>query len=483
MAETFETPATSRPAQRFRVMGDTIGRALFGSLDRGLLNWRRARFASRDNESAYQDYLVEVEAPKGGIVNLAGIAIYYLFGILDLLTFDDNLAAVLTLRWGIAGPLAAGIVAISFLPRFRRYFMVGTASLLLLGAFSIIAMIGMAPTEGAPPYIIGIFAIFILFACLQRLRFEAAAAIYIASFAAWSLTVTVISPKSETEILSGHFFFTWITIVSIATTYAQEIQSRLLFYRNRQREEDAAYIKRLLVEATAADRSKSNFLSILSHELRTPLHQILGFAEVMQSSCKDAPPDPLLQISASAHQMLNRIGKMLRYADAAAGTMKFEFEEISGSELIGTLVEQMRERLARSGVAIKAGQIDRGGIEIDVSHTLYALSNVVENAVAASSRGQTVVVSGLRAPTGGYLIRVEDTGRGMTQAQIKDAFKPFSLAQDVRSRTAEGTGLGLTLAEKIVRDQKGALSLRSAIGVGTTVDIEFPLAERIASAA
>lgn len=118
-----------------------------------------------------------------------------------------------------------------------------------------------------------------------------------------------------------------------------------------------------------------------------------------------------------------------------------------------------------------------------MSHTLYALSNVVENAVAASSRGQTVVVSGLRASTGGYLIRVEDTGRGMTQAQIKDAFKPFSLAQDVRSRTAEGTGLGLTLAEKIVRDQKGALSLRSAIGVGTTVDIEFPLAERIASAA
>ncbi|NWG71559.1 MAG: HAMP domain-containing histidine kinase [Parvularculaceae bacterium] len=484
MAEDVDRETIARPRPRgLKAAGETIGRALFGSLDPGLLDWRRARFSSGDDETAYQQFLVEVEAPKGQIVNLVGIAIYYLFGILDFLTFDSNLAAVLTLRWGVVGPTAAAIVLISFLPRFRKYFMVGTASLLVLGAVSIIAMIGLAPREGAPPYIIGIFAIFILFACLQRLRFEAAAAIYVASFALWSLTVNVISPKGEIEVLSGHFFFAWITVVSMATTYVQEIQSRLLYYRDRQREADAARIKQLLVEATAADRSKSNFLSILSHELRTPLHQILGFAEVMQASPRDAPPESLAQITASAQQMLGRISKMLRYADAAAGTIKFEPEEISAAELVAALTEQMRERLAKSGVTIKTGDVDRAALFIDVSHTLYALSNVVENAVSASARGQSVTVSGRRAAPNAYVIRIEDSGRGMTPAQIENAFKPFSLAQDVRSRATEGTGLGLTLADKIVRDQQGSLTLRSAVGAGTTVDIELPVAERARSAA
>ncbi|NJO33576.1 MAG: hypothetical protein HC869_10920, partial [Rhodospirillales bacterium] len=101
----------------------------------------------------YQQYVVDVEMPKDRIVNFVGIGIYYLFGILDFLTFDARLTEVLILRWAVVGPLAIAIVAMSLHPRLKRQYMIGTASLMVLGAFSIIAMIAMAPMDGAPPYI------------------------------------------------------------------------------------------------------------------------------------------------------------------------------------------------------------------------------------------------------------------------------------------------------------------------------------------
>ncbi len=463
-------------------IANVVRRAFFGSLQRDLVDWRRAQFADPDLERDYQQNVVDIELPKDRLINYAGIGIYYLFGVLDFLTFDTKLTEILILRWAICGPVAISIVSLSLLPRFRRHFMVGTSSVMLIGSLSVIAMIGMAPVDGAPPYIVGIFAIFILYACLQRMNFRVATAIYLLSFAAWSLTVTTISPKSEVEVLSGHFFFAWITIVSIATSYSQEIRARLVYFRNRQREEDARYIQQLLIEATASDRSKINFLSILSHELRTPLHQIIGFSEVLQGNPEENAQDYLRQINQSAHQLLKRIGKMLRYADATAGTIRYEVEPTDAADLIGALADQCRDSAARSGVKLVADAVAPATLLIDASHSIYALSNIVENAISASARGQTVAVSGRRLPAGGYEILIADAGCGMTERQIKSAFEPFSIAEEVRTRTLEGVGLGLTLANKILRDQQASLSLSSLVGKGTTAAIAFA-PERLLNAA
>jgi signal transduction histidine kinase len=310
-----------------------------------------------------------------------------------------------------------------------------------------------------------------------------ATAVYLISFAAWSATVTLIAPRAYIEVVSGHFFFVWITIVSVATTYTQEILSRLAFHRNRQREQDAAFIEQLLVEATAADRSKSSFLSILSHELRTPLHQIIGFSDVLKSGAGAGDPgEYLAQINSAAHQMLARVGKMMRYAEAAAGTIKYQADEASAAELVSTLAEQMNERLGKSGVRIEMGRVDPAELRVDFSHTVFALSNLVENAVAASRRGQSVVVSGQASSPEAYRIKIEDSGLGMSAEAIAAAFKPFSIAQDIKSRSTEGIGLGLTLADKIIKDQGGSLHIRSEVGLGTTVYVELPKASGTAGA-
>lgn len=465
-----------------RALGGAFGRALFGGAARDLIDWSRARFKDAGIENAYRRHLVEVELPKDRLVNYGGVAIYYVFGILDFLTFDERLAEVLILRWGVCGPLALGIISLSLMPRFRKHFMLGTASVMLIGALSIVAMIALAPRSGAPPYLVGIFAVFILYACVQRLSFRIATAIYLGSFAAWSLTVTLISPKAPVEIASGHFFFAWISIVAIATSYFQEIQSRFVYFRNRQREEDAAHIRQLLIEATAADRSKANFLSILSHELRTPLHQIIGFSQVLSNSRDDKADEYLGHINASAQQLLARLSKMLRYADATAGTIKYDLEAIDAPELLGAVADQLRDKAQRAGVLISADRVAASPVRVDAQHTTYALSNLVENAVAASVSGQTVTISGVVLPSGGYEVRIEDNGSGMSEEQIAAALRPFTLASEVRTRSLEGVGLGLTLADKILKDQGALMTVQSRVGRGTSVMIEFPAAAARAAA-
>jgi len=454
-------------------IGNAIERAFFGDSPRKLIDPWRAQFADKQTERQYLQHVIDNELPKDRLINFAGIGIYYLFGFLDLLTFHERLAEVLILRWAICGPIAAVIVSTSFIPRFKRHFKIGTASVMLIGSFSIITMIGLAPAQGAPPYIIGIFAVFILFACLQRMNFHASVAIYLVSFAAWSITVTFISPKTEVEVLSGYFFFSWISIISIVTSYLQEFRSRLDYFRNKQREDDALYIHQLLIEATAADKSKLNFLSILSHELRTPLHQIIGFTEVLKNGYGENPQSHLDQIHSSALQLLQRIGKMLRYADATAGIIRYEREVTAIDEIVAAVAEQAKTSAAKSSVRIDVTAVSPAFLRVDTTHTIYALQNLIENAINASPPGNTVEVAGRRLPSGEYEIQIADRGCGMTDRQIEAAFKPFSIAQDVRTRTLEGVGLGLTLAEKIFRDQGGRLELRSEVGRGTTACVVF----------
>lgn len=459
--------------RRIAAIGNAIEHAFFGESPRDLIDPWKVQFADKETERQYRQHVIDNELPKDRLINFAGIGIYYLFGILDLLTFHEHLAEVLILRWVVCGPIAALIVSTSFIPRFKKHFKIGTASVMLIGSFSIITMIGLAPAQGAPPYIIGIFAVFILFACLQRMNFRASAAIYLVSFAAWSVTVSYLSPKAEVEVLSGYFFFSWISLISIVTSYLQEFRSRLDYFRNKQREDDALYIQQLLIEATAADKSKLNFLSILSHELRTPLHQIIGFTEVLKSGYGENPQSHLDQIHNSALQLLQRIGKMLRYADTTAGIIRYEREATPVEEIIAAIAEQAKGSAAKSSVRIETDAVSPALLRVDTAHTLYAFQNLIENAINASPPGQSVNVSGKQLPSGEYEVQITDRGCGMSQKQIEAAFKPFSIAQDVRTRTLEGVGLGLTLADKIFRDQGGKLELRSEVGCGTTASVVF----------
>lgn len=460
---------------------------LLGGVAPKQFSFLRARFADRELERAYQNYLISVELPKERLVNYIGIAVYLIFGILDVYTFDQNLTQVLILRWAICAPIAILLITLTFFEPLKSRFQHVTLCVMIIGSLSVVAMIGLMDPQGGPPYVIGILAIFIFYACMQRMHFPAAAAVFIGVAAAYSLTITVISPKSPDEIASGHFFMIFIALLAVLTTYMQEIRSRINFFQIRQREQDAAFIEELLIEATAADRAKISFLSILSHELRTPLHQIVGFSEVVKNQIAEDPSsnpgEYLDEIHVSATGLLSSIGKMLRYADATAGKISYDVTECPVSYLMETIIEQAHTKADGARVTFNVADFGDIVLNIDHLHTAYAIGQLLDNAITASEPGSKIDIRGRMDALDRYVLEIEDYGCGMSEHQINAAFTPFMQIEDVKTRTVEGIGLGLTLSRKILADQNAELVLTSVVGKGTTASVFFQIAASDAQSA
>ena len=452
---------------------------LFGNIAPNQINWLMARFSDSEEEAEYQKSLIEIELPKDRLVNYFGIAIYIIFGFLDLVTFDEKLNEVLILRWAVCAPIAILLITMTFAEPLKKYFQYVTIAVMAIGAGSMVVMIGLMEKPGGPPYIVGILAIFIFFACIQRMHYWLAATVYIATIASYSSTMVWFNPKSSEEIVSGHFFMIFIASIALITTYMQEIRSRIDHYQRRQREADAVYIEELLIEATAADQAKISFLSILSHEMRTPLHQIVGFSEVVQNSLEREPHEEsqkyLEEIRGSASGLLSTIGKILRYADATAGKVSYDFEPISVKYLVETVVEQALVKSESMKVSIEVGALEPAMLRIDHPHTCYALGHLIENAINATDSKATVEITGALGDAETYVLEIRDFGCGMTQEGIDAAMTPFTQTEFHKTRNRAGVGIGLTLAQKILVDQKASLALRSKPGEGTTAIIRIPV--------
>lgn len=454
----------------------TAPEALLGRADRKLIAWGTARFADRALEQEYHNHLIEHELPKERFINLFGIGLYVVFGFLDILSFKENLAPVLVLRWGICTPLALALILLTFRQPFKQHFQFVTAAIMAIGSLSVVWMIASLPI-GGPPYIIGILTVFIFYSCITRVYFVLATSIFLTVLTTYAITITVISPKSAVEISSGIFFMFTIAVISFMTSYMQEIRARVLFHKSRQRELDAAYIKELLIEATAADQSKINFLSVLSHELRTPLHQIIGFCEVSMKRANETGESEmqefLTQIHTSAHKLLSQIAKMLRYADATAGKIRYHVEKCPVSELVESICVQAEGKAETNDITVKVGEMEAATLLVDPMNASYALGHIVENAINASKHGSEVIINGRKEAGGGYLLEVRDFGVGMTPEKINLALEPFSQLETFRTRSSEGVGLGLALARKILNDQHAEIMLASEPGAGTTVSVRF----------
>lgn len=441
----------------------------------GLSPWR-ARFRDPATEARYFDHLVAHELGKERAVDIAGIALYFAYGGLDILTITQNLDKALLLRCGFAVPLAAILITLTYVDAFKRYFGFVTIAIMFLFANVIIAIILLMQTEAAPPYLIGIFFVFIFCSCVQRMDFIAATTAYVVTAVIYVAAILIRGELSQETTVSSFAFMCSFVVIAAGTSYVQEMRSRRIWLRDRQRADDAAYIERLLIEATAADRSKNNFLAVVTHELRTPLHQIIGFTEVMQSGAPQHEKEfaaYLDSIHSAAHQLLSRIAKILRYAETSAGKVRYQRESSEVVEVVQSVEDDLADKASDAGVSLDVSTVQPFELVIDPNHTRYALSNLVENAINASSRGGAVIVSGAAGPEGSYDLTIEDKGRGMTPSQIEGALRPFTQSEDARTRSFEGVGLGLTLAHRMLVDQGAELEIRSKVGAGTTIVVRF----------
>jgi PAS domain S-box-containing protein len=237
-------------------------------------------------------------------------------------------------------------------------------------------------------------------------------------------------------------------------------------------------------EAERASALKSDFLARVSHEIRTPLNAILGFAEVMMDE-RFGPvgnqryKDYLKDIHASGALVMSLVNDLLDLSKIEAGKMDFEFASIDANRIVSECVSIMQPQASQERVAIRLSLSPAlPNLLADERSLRQIVLNLLSNAVKFNQPGGHVIVATALADAGSAVIRIRDTGAGMSEADIGTAFEPFRRLATLRP--SSGTGLGLPLTKALVEANHASLTIKSKEHEGTLVEVVFPPARILA---
>ena len=216
-------------------------------------------------------------------------------------------------------------------------------------------------------------------------------------------------------------------------------------------------------------QQKQQLVDDLSHEMRTPLTSIHGYAEYLltANASEEERIDALLCIK-SESERLARLSQSLLDISYVSGA-PIEKKEISLSGLFESIEKRFEIKAANEGVELS---FEDGGESVVGDGTLVDLlfSNLTDNAIKACRDSDIKKVSVKAEKTeDGILVTVSDTGRGMTEEELRHITEPFYRTDKVRSRADGGAGLGLTLCHRIVEAHGGKMEFSSKPGEGTAV--------------
>lgn len=251
-----------------------------------------------------------------------------------------------------------------------------------------------------------------------------------------------------------------------------------------------------ILQATSADRAKSEFLVNMSHELKTPLNAIIGFSEAMINGVygpiNEKHRGYLTDIFNSGKRLLELINNILDLSRVESGSMSCESSEFSLRELIMSCIAMFRERTVKHNIKVEY-ELDEGLniIAADRKKLKQIMSNLISNAVKFTLDGGSVHISARRVQSeeippltkggeGGFVeISVADTGIGMDEKEMKLLFKPFQQLESPLQKRYEGTGLGLYLTKKLVELQGGRIWVESEKGRGSKFTFLIPIKDNV----
>jgi signal transduction histidine kinase/HAMP domain-containing protein len=227
-----------------------------------------------------------------------------------------------------------------------------------------------------------------------------------------------------------------------------------------------------------ASQHKMQFLAGMSHELRTPLNAILGYSELLYDGIYGALDDRvkgvLERVQHNGKHLLGLINDVLDLSKMDAGQLTLTLEAYSMSSLVKSTLANTESLARAKGIAVDClivdGLPDGCGDERRLAQVLL---NIVGNAIKFTDHGKVAVVA--TATDGKYSIDVRDTGPGIAEADQARIFEEFQQVDLSSTRRKGGTGLGLTIARRIVEMHGGTISVVSKPGLGSTFRIVLPV--------
>ena len=244
-------------------------------------------------------------------------------------------------------------------------------------------------------------------------------------------------------------------------------------------------------QAEDASRLKSEFLANVSHEIRTPLNGMIGFLKLILDGMAEDEEEKALfleEAHKSSIHLLEVINDILDFAKIEAGKMELELSPVKLDELFGDVENFMRLQAEHKNLSFGMqlpGTNDEILVYSDYLRLKQIMINLVGNAIKFTHEGHiTVTADVVRKKVifkdqefpGMVKVRVVDTGIGVSLDQLDKLFQLFSQVDGSRTRQYGGTGLGLTISQKLVEAMGGEVHFYSlGEGLGSTVTFTVPL--------
>ncbi len=242
-----------------------------------------------------------------------------------------------------------------------------------------------------------------------------------------------------------------------------------------------AALEAATLAAESATAAKSMFLANMSHEIRTPMNAVLGLAHLLGSTTLDARQrDYVAKIGSAGETLLGVINDILDFSKIEADQM--ELETISFD--LDRVLDRVATVVGHAALGKQIEFVVKVGPEIpqtvlgDPLRLGQVLTNLANNAVKFTERGEVVIDLSLQPGAHGatLVIEVRDSGIGMSAEQVARLFQPFAQADETTTRRYGGTGLGLTISQRIVALMGGSIEVHSELGRGSTFRVSLPLA-------
>ncbi len=233
-------------------------------------------------------------------------------------------------------------------------------------------------------------------------------------------------------------------------------------------------------ETERANAAKSRFLATMSYELRTPLNAIIGFSEMLmkeEALALDAKRrnEYAGLINGSGHHLLAVVNGILDMSKIETGNFEITPEPFAPGHVVAACCGILALRAREAGVHLaKVAADDLPDMVADKRALNQILLNLLSNAIRFTDRGGTVAIS-VRAEAAHITFAIEDSGIGISDADLARVGEPYFQAGSAYDRRHGGTGLGLSIVNGLVQLHGGEIGIRSRVGEGTRVTVRLPL--------
>jgi signal transduction histidine kinase len=258
-----------------------------------------------------------------------------------------------------------------------------------------------------------------------------------------------------------------------------------------ERSRQLAHERDARLEAEAASRAKSNFLAIMSHELRTPLNAILGYSELIElgisGEISDQMRDQINRIRRSAKHLLGLVNGILDLAKVEAGRLIVANAPANVAEAITSAMTLIEPQAQAKNIelCVPSASDSLPAYIGDDGRVRQILVNLLSNAVKCTDPGGRITIDcatttnpgagpRLQARSAHVRITITDSGSGIAADKLQSIFEPFVQVETGPTRTREGSGLGLTIGQRLARAMGGDLTVESVVGEGSSFTLWLP---------